>query len=73
MLYKLADLIEQNIDELAQLETLDNGKPLQDSLGDLGLVIACYRYYAGWADKVQGKTIPINAHTSATLAMNLWV
>ncbi|MBW4675853.1 MAG: aldehyde dehydrogenase family protein [Desmonostoc geniculatum HA4340-LM1] len=60
LLYKLADLIEQNIDELARLETLDNGKPLQDSLGDLGLVIACYRYYAGWADKVQGKTIPIN-------------
>ncbi|MFK0733863.1 MAG: aldehyde dehydrogenase family protein [Gloeotrichia echinulata IR180] len=60
LLYKLADLIEANIDELARLETLDNGKPLQDSLGDLGLVIGCYRYYAGWADKVQGKTIPIN-------------
>ena len=60
LLYKLADLIEQNIDELARLETLDNGKPLQDSLSDLGLVISCYRYYAGWADKVQGKTIPIN-------------
>ncbi|MDJ0797051.1 MAG: aldehyde dehydrogenase family protein [Calothrix sp. MO_167.B12] len=60
LLYKLADLIEQNIDELAQLETLDNGKPLQNSYGDLGLVIACYRYYAGWADKVQGKTIPLN-------------
>jgi len=60
LLYRLADLIEQNIDELARLETLDNGKPLQNSLGDLGLVIACYRYYAGWADKVQGKTIPIS-------------
>lgn len=61
LLYKLADLIEQNIEELARLETLDNGKPLSDSLNaDLRLVIACYRYYAGWADKVQGKTIPIN-------------
>lgn len=60
LLHKLADLIEQNIDELARLETLDNGKPLNNSLGDLKLVIACYRYYAGWADKVQGKTIPIN-------------
>src|SRR5579883_391545 len=60
LLYKLADLIEQNIDELARLESLDNGKPLHDSHGDLNLVIACYRYYAGWADKVQGKTIPIN-------------
>jgi aldehyde dehydrogenase (NAD+) len=61
LLYKLADLIEQNIEELARLETLDNGKPLNDSLNaDLPLVIACYRYYAGWADKIQGKTIPIN-------------
>lgn len=61
LLYKLADLIEQNIEELARLETLDNGKPLNDSLkGDLPFVIACYRYYAGWADKIQGKTIPIN-------------
>ncbi|HIK04905.1 MAG TPA: aldehyde dehydrogenase family protein [Trichormus sp. M33_DOE_039] len=60
LLYRLANLIEQNIDELARLETLDNGKPLHDSLGDLELVIACYRYYAGWADKVQGKTIPIS-------------
>jgi aldehyde dehydrogenase (NAD+) len=61
LLYKLADLIEQNIDELARLESLDNGKPLSDSLNvDLPLVIACYRYYAGWADKIQGKTIPIN-------------
>jgi aldehyde dehydrogenase (NAD+) len=60
LLYKLADLIADNIEELARLETLDNGKPLQDALGDLHLVIACYRYYAGWADKVQGQTIPIN-------------
>ncbi|AFZ27767.1 NAD-dependent aldehyde dehydrogenase [Cylindrospermum stagnale PCC 7417] len=60
LLYKLADLIEQNTDQLARLETLDNGKPLQESLNDLSFVIACYRYYAGWADKVQGKTIPIS-------------
>ena len=60
-LYKLADLIEKNIEELARLETLDNGKPFKDSLNtDLPLAIACYRYYAGWADKVQGKTIPIS-------------
>lgn len=60
LLYKLADLIEKNIDELARLETLDNGKPVSDSINDIKLVIKCYRYYAGWADKVQGKTIPIN-------------
>ena len=61
LLNKLADLIEQNNDELAALETLDNGKPISDSLNaDLPLTIACYRYYAGWADKIHGKTIPIN-------------
>jgi aldehyde dehydrogenase (NAD+) len=61
LLYKLADLIEQNIDELAALETLDNGKPISDSRNiDLPLVIECYRYYAGWADKIEGRTIPVN-------------
>jgi hypothetical protein len=61
LLYKLADLIEKNFDELAALETLDNGKPISDSrAADLSLVLDCYRYYAGWADKIEGKTIPIN-------------
>jgi aldehyde dehydrogenase (NAD+) len=61
LLYKLADLVEQHKEELAALETLDNGKPIRDSLGaDLPLAIDCYRYYAGWADKIEGKTIPIN-------------
>jgi aldehyde dehydrogenase (NAD+) len=61
LLNKLADLIEQNIDELARLESLDNGKPYSVALAaDLPLTIACYRYYAGWADKIQGRTIPIN-------------
>jgi len=60
LLNKLADLIEKNADELARLEALDNGKPYQVAkTADLPLVIACYRYYAGWADKIQGKTIPI--------------
>ncbi|MDJ0716529.1 MAG: aldehyde dehydrogenase family protein [Prochloraceae cyanobacterium] len=61
LLYKLADLIEANKEELARLETLDNGKPFKDSFNvDLPHVIDCYRYYAGWADKIQGKTIPIS-------------
>jgi aldehyde dehydrogenase (NAD+) len=60
LLYRLGDLIEKNIEELAQLESLDNGKPYQVALAaDLPLTIACYRYYAGWADKIQGKTIPV--------------
>jgi len=60
LLNKLADLIEANIDELADLETLDNGKPIAESRnGDLPLVVDCLRYYAGWADKITGKTIPV--------------
>ena len=54
-MYKLADLIEEEADELAALETLDNGKPISDSrAADIPLVIDCLRYYAGWADKIQG-------------------
>jgi len=60
LLNKLADLIEKHADELAMLESLDNGKPYGVAkIADLPLTIACYRYYAGWADKVQGKTIPM--------------
>jgi len=60
LLNKLADLIERHADELARLEALDNGKPYAvAAAADLPLTIACYRYYAGWADKVQGRTIPI--------------
>ncbi len=60
LIYKLADLIEEHADELARLEALDNGKPAHVAKSaDLGLAVATYRYYAGWADKIQGKTIPI--------------
>ena len=63
MLNKLADLIETNREELAALESLDNGKPYRDSYAaDLALTIKCYRYYAGWADKNHGKTIPIDGN-----------
>ncbi len=61
LMNRLADLIEKHADELATLESLDNGKPRHIArAADLPLSIACYRYYAGWADKIQGKTIPVN-------------
>lgn len=60
LLNRLADLAEQHQDELAALETLDNGKPINDSSkADVPLAIDCLRYYAGWADKIHGDTIPI--------------
>ena len=63
LLSKLADLVEENREELAALESLDNGKPYRDSLAaDLPLTIKCYRYYAGWPDKIHGKTIPVEGN-----------
>ena len=63
LLNRLADLIEKNADQLARLESLDNGKPYKVALAaDLPLTIACYRYYAGWADKIQGRTIPVGGN-----------
>lgn len=60
LLYRWADLIESNLEELACLETLDNGKPISESRGwDAPGAAAVLRYYAGWADKIHGQTIPI--------------
>ncbi len=60
-IWKLADLIEQHSEEFAQLETLDNGKPISVSrAADVPLVVDHFRYYAGWATKVEGETIPVS-------------
>ncbi|ESO89599.1 hypothetical protein LOTGIDRAFT_192810 [Lottia gigantea] len=60
LLYKLADLIERDLAILGSLETIDNGKPYKNACGDVLFAIDVIRYYAGWADKICGKTIPIN-------------
>ncbi len=57
ILWKLADLIEENIEELALVETLDNGKPLAEAKGDMGFAAECFRYYAGAATKIDGRTV----------------
>ena len=60
LIYKLADLMETHKDELAQLETLDNGKPINETTkADVPLAIDHFRYYAGWATKITGQTIPV--------------
>jgi aldehyde dehydrogenase (NAD+) len=59
LLNRLADLIEHESAELAALETLDNGKPIRDSRSiDVPMTIDTFRYYAGYADKIYGQTIP---------------
>jgi aldehyde dehydrogenase (NAD+) len=61
-IWKLADLMQEHIDELAELETLDNGKPIKLARGDdLPTTIDHYRYYAGWATKIHGSTIPLSS------------
>ncbi|TWT46671.1 aldehyde dehydrogenase family protein [Botrimarina hoheduenensis] len=61
LMYRLAELMEEEAEYLAALETLDNGKPIRDSrAADIPLVVECIKYYAGWADKIHGDTIPIS-------------
>ncbi|XP_076465131.1 aldehyde dehydrogenase, mitochondrial-like [Babylonia areolata] len=60
LLYKLADLMEQNIAYLASLEVVDNGKPYIMAVFEMFFCLQVLRYYAGWADKIHGKTIPID-------------
>src|SRR6266487_159807 len=60
LLYKLSQLIEANSAELAELETADNGKPIRESLYvDLPQVVENFEYFAGWATKIEGETIPV--------------
>ncbi len=61
VLYKVADLLEERIDEFALLETLDNGKPIFESrYVDVPTAIDALRYFAGWADKITGETLPVS-------------
>ena len=61
LMYKLADAIEARAEEFAQLETLDNGKPIKESrYVDIPQVIETFRYYAGWCTKLDGETINVN-------------
>ncbi|WAA08799.1 aldehyde dehydrogenase family protein [Fervidibacillus albus] len=61
LMYKLADLMEEHKDELAQLETLDNGKPIRETTNaDIPLSVEHMRYYAGWSTKIVGQTIPVS-------------
>merc|ERR1711981_1000522 len=63
LLHRLADLMERDANYLANLETLDNGKPFSASFhADVALTVKCYRYYAGWADKNHGKVIPVDGN-----------
>ena len=52
---KLADLISQNLEELGHLEALDTGKPVKKATGEIWFAAGHYRYYAGWATKLEAR------------------
>ncbi|HEX4075088.1 MAG TPA: aldehyde dehydrogenase family protein [Candidatus Acidoferrales bacterium] len=72
LMWKLADLIDKHAEEFAQLESLDNGKPVTIArVADVPLTADLFRYMAGWATKIEGNTIPISAHGAKFLAYTL--
>jgi len=72
LLWRLADLLEQHLDEFAELESLDNGKPYTVAqVADVPLAVDLLRYMAGWATKIEGNTIPISARDARYLAYTL--
>ncbi len=68
LLWRTAELIDAHAEELAQLETLDNGKPLASAAGDVGVAAELFRYFAGWATKIEGTTIPMSSEDRTYLA-----
>ncbi len=62
-LFRLADLVQKNAEQLAVIEAVNNGKPAHIAkAADLYLSYSCYRYYGGWADKIRGHTSPIEGN-----------
>lgn len=69
LLFKMADLIEEKIDEFSEIETADCGKPLWQTKGiEIPLVASTFRYFAGWTTKIVGETLPVHGnHLNYTL------
>jgi aldehyde dehydrogenase (NAD+) len=62
-LTRLADLFERDVETLASIESLDNGKSISSARVDVSLAAGALRYYGGWADKIRGQTIDTNHET----------
>jgi aldehyde dehydrogenase (NAD+) len=62
LLWRMADIMERRADELARLESLDNGKPIREAGIDVRQSIDALRYYAGWTTKLQGDTLPVRGN-----------
>jgi aldehyde dehydrogenase (NAD+) len=63
LVWKLAERLTEKADEIARLETLHNGKPISESRHvEIPAAAECFQYYAGWADKVHGETVPVKGN-----------
>ncbi|HJO30656.1 MAG TPA: aldehyde dehydrogenase family protein, partial [Acidobacteriota bacterium] len=61
ILWRIGELLRANVEEIALLETIDNGKPIFESLYvDIPMVAEVFQYYAGWADKMHGEVVPVS-------------
>jgi acyl-CoA reductase-like NAD-dependent aldehyde dehydrogenase len=60
LMWRFADLLEENREHIAELETLDNGKPISEARLDVDASVNHFRYYAGWTTKIEGATIPVS-------------
>ena len=60
LLWRIGDLIDEHAEEFAQLESLDNGKRVEAAHGDVATAAELFRYFAGWATKMEGTTIPMS-------------
>ena len=60
LLWRIGDMIDERAEEFAQLESLDNGKSLASARGDVGVAAELFRYFAGWATKMEGTSIPMS-------------
>ncbi|CAF1047486.1 unnamed protein product [Adineta ricciae] len=60
LMRQFASFLRRDIDYLSKLETLNNGKPVEESIADINVSADCIDYYAGWVDKIVGETIPFS-------------
>jgi acyl-CoA reductase-like NAD-dependent aldehyde dehydrogenase len=66
LVWKLGERLMERVDEVARLETLHNGKPITESRHiEIPAAAECFQYYAGWADKIEGATIPVKGNALA--------
>ena len=72
LLRRIASTVEKHLEELAQLESRNVGKPISDARGEVGMVVDVFNYYAGAPERLAGKTIPVSGGTARKLAKAFW-